>query len=70
MQLLPREDPKNKGTAVDLTTSDSEDTDEIQLFNMADSVSSYNRYSNISTNNEVTLHRYVCYSSVVIMKNN
>ena len=33
----------------------------MQLFNMADSVSSYNRHSNISTNDEVTLHRYVCY---------
>jgi len=28
---------------------------------MADSVSSYDSHSNISTDNEVTLHRYVCY---------
>ena len=56
-QLLPQEDPKNKGTAIDLTTADSEDTEEMQLFIMADSVSSYNRHSNISTDNEVTLHR-------------
>ena len=70
IQLLPQEDPKNKETAIDLTTADSEDTEEMQLFNMADSVSSYNIHSNISTNNEVTMHRYICYSSVAIMKNN
>jgi len=28
---------------------------------MADSGSSYDSHSNISTDNEVTLHRYVCY---------
>ena len=61
IQLLPQEDPKNKGTAIDLTTAHSEVKEKLLLFNMADSVSSYDSHSNISTDNEVTLHRYVCY---------
>jgi len=57
MQLLHQKDPKNKGTAIDLTTVDAEDKEEMQLSIMADSVSSYDSHSNISTDNEVTLHR-------------
>ena len=44
MQLLHQKDPKNKGTAIDLTLSDSEDTEDMQLFNIADSVSSYDSH--------------------------